>query len=151
MYSYISSASINREVKDIQEWESEDPGSFSMKAAYDLLANHISGQHNDLFTCLWKVKALPNVLTIPWRVLLDRIPTRMCLSRIGVLVDYTLCGTCQPKDESSQHLFLECKHAQTASSLCFKWIGILCVQHNDLKHHFESFNLVQVINYQNLV
>lgn len=79
-----------------------------------------------------------------WRVLLDTLPTRMYLSRRRVLVEFALCGMCQAEDESSQHLFLECKHAQSVWSLCFRWIGILGVQHNDLKCHFESFHLFRL-------
>jgi len=110
-----------------------------------------SGQHNKVFTCLWKVKAISKVITIAWRILLDRIPTRLCLSRRGVLVNTTSCGMCQVADESSQHLFVECKHAQRVWYMCFRWMGILYVQHNDLKHHFENFHIVQVSNKQNLV
>ena len=55
------------------------------------------------------------------------------------------------QDESCQHLFLECKYAMSVWSMCFRWIGILFVQHNDIKIHFESFHLFQVSNSQNLV
>jgi len=58
---------------------------------------------------------------------------------------------CQAMDESSQHLLLECEYAQSVWFMRFKWIGILFVQHNDLKCHFESFHLAQVSNKQNLV
>jgi len=77
MRSYISKVNMTKEVEDIQKWGSEDFGLFSVKSAYDRLANHASGQHDEVFTCLWKAKALPNVLTTTWRVLLDRIPSRI--------------------------------------------------------------------------
>jgi len=35
--------------------------------------------------------------------------------------------------------------------LCFNWIGILSVQHNDIKAHFQSFFLFQVSSKQNLL
>jgi len=151
MCSYISRVNMTKEVEDIQEWDSEDFELFSMKSAYHRLANHASRQHDEVFTCLWKAKALPNVLTTTWRVLLDKIPSRMCLRRREVLVTTTLCGMCGVKDESSKHLFLGCKHALSVWSLCFIWIDILFVQHNVLKCHFENFHLVQVSNKQNLV
>ena len=58
---------------------------------------------------------------------------------------------CQDLDESSQHLFLECKHAQSVWSKCFRWIDILFVQHNNLRCHFENFHLVQDGSKQDLV
>ena len=63
LYSIISSVSLDREVKDIKEWGSEDSGLFSVKLAYDMLVNHANGQHNEVFTYLWKVKELPKVVT----------------------------------------------------------------------------------------
>ena len=63
LYSFISRVSLDKEVKDVREWRSDDLGLLSVKSTYDLLAKHASGQHNELFTCLWKVKALPNVVT----------------------------------------------------------------------------------------
>jgi len=67
------------------------------------------------------------------------------------MVNTTICGMFQVSDESSQHLFLECKSAQRVWSLCFRWIDILSVQHNDLRYHFVIFHLVEVDSKQNLV
>ena len=105
----------------------------------------------EVFKLLWKAKAFPNVVTTAWRVLLGRIPTRMNLSRRGVTVNTTLCAMCQSKEESCQHLFLECKYAQRVWSLCLKWIGISFVQQNVLNLHLTSFCLSQTSNKQNLV
>ena len=104
-----------------------------------------------MFKYLWKAKAFLNVITTTWRVLLGRIPTRKSLSRRGVTLDTSLCALCQTKDESCQHLFLKCKVAQAVWLLCFKWIGILFVQHNDLMTHFENFYLSQASSTQNLL
>jgi len=67
------------------------------------------------------------------------------------VLNTTVCALCQSKEESCQHLFLECTHALRVWSLCFKWIGILFVQHKDLISHFESFHLAHSSNKQNLV
>ena len=120
-------------------WRSGESGLFLVRSAYDHLASLIRGPHNDLYRCLWKIKVLPNVLVMAWRVLLDRIPTRLALSRRGVTMNTPICAMCQAKEESSQLLFLECVNAQRVWSMCFRWIDILFVQHNDLKCHFENF------------
>jgi len=62
-----------------------------------------------------------------------------------------VCVLCQAKEESCQHLFIECKYAQQIWSLCLKWLGILFVQHNDIKDHFVSFHIAQASSKQNLV
>jgi len=128
---YISKVKLNREVKDEQVWGSEEP--FTVKSAYECLTNHARGSHDGLFKNLWKVKALLNVLITVWRVLLDRIPNGVCLIRIRVVVNTTTCAMCQASDETTHHLFLECKYAQCVWSMCFRWIDIMFVQHNNLK------------------
>jgi len=78
-------------------------------------------------------------------------PTRMCLRRRGVLLDTYVCALCELKEEFCQHLFLECKVASRVWDLCLRWIGILYVQHNDVRNHFESFMLTQGSNKQNQI
>ena len=54
-------------------------------------------------------------------------------------------------DESTHHLFLECKIKQCVWSMCYRWIGILFVQLKDMICHFEKFHLVHVSSKHNLV
>jgi len=53
-----------------------------------------------------------------------------------VVVDSVTCEMCQGSEETTQHLFLECKVAERVWSMCYRWIGILFVQNKDLKTHF---------------
>ena len=85
-------------------------------------------------------------MTTTWRV-----PTRVTLNRRGVVMQNTLCALCQTKEESCQHLFVECTHALWVWNVCHKWIGILSVQHNEIMIHFESFYLAQSNNKHNLI
>ena len=121
------------------------------KDAYECLAKHESGIQLDVFKYLWKVKAFPSVVTRAWRVLMDSLPTRECLGRRGVTMNTTLCALCQIKEESCQHLFLECKHALNVWLMCYRLFDLLFVQHKNIKSHFESFHLFQVNNKQNMV
>ena len=107
----------------------------------------------EAFKLLWKAKAFPNVTTTEWRSLLGRLPIRECFNRRGVALESTLCVLCQDKIKSYQHLFgIWCGFVCVCVwALCYKWIGILFVQHNDLKSHFESFFLTQASNKQNMV
>jgi len=86
-----------------------------------------------------------------WRALTDSLPTRGGLSKRGVIMNTTLCALCQTKDESCQHIFLECNRAMSVWLMCYKWVGILFVQHEDIRTHFESFHLFQVSSKQNMV
>jgi len=148
---HISTTMLSKEEKDIQVWGNDEKGCFTINAAYEYLAKHERGSRLDVYETLWKSKAFPSVLTTTWRVLMDRIPTRECLSRRGVTMNSILRALCQTKNESCQHLFLECRYAMSVWSMCYRWMGILSVQHNDLKTHFESFQFFQVSYNQNLV
>ena len=67
---------------------------FSVNSSYECLAKQSRGTQSDVFNFLWKTKAFPNVIVIAWRLLLDRIPTRVSLSRRGVTMESTLCAMC---------------------------------------------------------
>lgn len=49
------------------------------------------------------------------------------------MVSLSSCALCQAPEEGTQHLFVECAVAQRVWVLFFKWIGILIVQHKDLR------------------
>jgi len=83
-----------------------------VNSVYECLSKQSRGPCLEVFKLLWKAKAFPNVVMTTWRVLLGRIPTRVSLSRRGFTVNSTLYAMCQSKEESCQHLFLECKYAQ---------------------------------------
>jgi len=91
-----------------------------VKSACDCLGNYDTWQVNGIFYQLWHVKAFPNVLTTAWRILLDKMPTRSCLSKRGELVTHTGCEMCKATEETTQHLFFDCVVAQRVWSLCFK-------------------------------
>jgi len=75
MLRSLSSVKLNREVKE-NVWEGDKLGHFTVKITYEWLANYVKG-HNNGFKQLWMIKTRPNVVTIMWRVLLERISTRM--------------------------------------------------------------------------
>ena len=147
----LASANIVKDVNDVQVWTGDVSGRYSVRSAYDLIDKPNRGPQCQAFKYLWKAKAFPNVLTTAWRVLLGRVPTRMTLNRRGVVMQNTLCALCQKKEESCQHLLVECTHALRVWNLCHRWIGILSVQHNEIMIHFESFYLAQSNNKHNLI
>jgi len=147
----ISRVKVIKDEQDKQVWRGDESGSFTVKSAYECLEEPERGTPISSFGCLWKIKAFPNVMTTVWRVLLNRVPTRECLSKRGAMVNTIECAFCHSKEESCQHLFLECKHAVRVWDLCFRWVGIWSVQHNNIMINFESFYLIQHTHKQNLV
>ena len=151
MKIHLSSIMLSREQKDVQVWGNDVGKEFSVSSAYDCLTKQGRGSHSEVYINLWKAKAFPSVVTTTWRILTNSVPTRECLSRRWVMLNNALCALCQNIVESCQHLFLECKHAMSVWFMCLRWVGILFVQHNDVKTHFVNFHLFQISNKQNLV
>jgi len=147
----ISRVVVMKDENDALVWSSEANGCFTVSFAYECLGKTDRGPQIEAFRYLWKAKTFPNVMLTSWRVLLNRIPTRLCLRRRGVLLDTTECALCKTNEKLCQHLFLECKVACSVWSMFFRWIGVLFVKHNDVRVHFESFNLTQGSNKQNLI
>jgi len=147
--AHISRTIVKRQEPDIRVWGINDEGCFSVKSAY--ASRRGDGTCIAAFDLLWKAKAFPSVLTTAWRSLLDRLPTKECLSKRGVTMESTSCVFCHSKVKSSQHLFLECDVVVRVWDLCHRWINILSVQHNALQNHFNSFTLTQVSNKQEMV
>jgi len=148
---HISRATVTKDRKDARVWRSDESGSFTVSSAYECLVKADRSPQIVAFKYLWKIKTFPNVMITAWRVLLGRVLTKECLSKRAVMLDTVVCAMCQSEEESCQHLFLKCKHALSVWALCYRWIGIMFVQHNDLLIHFESFHLIQSSNKQNLV
>jgi len=137
----ISRVTLKKDEQDKQVWRRDESGNFTVKSAYKCLEEPDGGTQIFPFGYLWKTKAFPNVLITAWRVLLGRLPTRECLSKRGVMVNTTECALCQSKEETCQHLFIECKYAVRVWNLCFRWVGIWSAQHNNLRINFEGFSL----------
>ena len=93
-------------------------GEFSV-TAYKCLAIHVSNEYHGIFNQFWQVKTFPNVLSIEWRILLNKMPTRSSLIKRGVVVDSVACEMCQGLEETTQHLFLEYSVAQVWS-MCYR-------------------------------
>jgi len=62
-----------------------------------------------MFLKLWNLNRILRATIIGWRVLIDRIPTKKNLAKRGVKVANRLCDLCKEEDETTRHLFFECK------------------------------------------
>ena len=116
-------------------------GDFSVKSAYVCLADFDSSMGDGVFKLLWQVKPYLMCYLLPGGVYGTNCQQDLIFVRRGVQVSSLNCVLCQASEESTQHLFVECTLTQLVWSQCFKWIGILFIQHKDLKRHFESFHL----------
>ncbi|GJV35329.1 RNA-directed DNA polymerase, eukaryota [Tanacetum coccineum] len=71
------------------------------------------------------VKFIPiKVNVFSWRARRDRLPTRVNLSRRGVLLDSHLCPLCNAAMEDVQHVFFRCDVARVVLRKICRWWDI---------------------------
>jgi len=76
--------------------------------AYMLLMRDSTDENQDeAFNELWKLK-IPSKASFAWRLIRDRLPTKMNLRRRNIKSLDSLCLFCRNKEEGATHLFFSC-------------------------------------------
>jgi hypothetical protein len=121
--------------EDAWRWRLEDDGVFSVKSVYLLLGNifamepEFGTQELRVFNNIWKSPVPSKVIAFAWKLLRNRIPTRVNLLHRGVEVNggVVSCVFCQRRDEDASHLFLFCDFAAGVWKAIFRWLGVVIV------------------------
>jgi len=108
----ISNAKWDVRRDDRMVWVGEGTQEYTVKSGYSILIGVSSMQSSVSFKLLWSLSAAPLVIVGAWRILLDKLPTRINLARRGVQLANQLCPLCQKDVESIDHLFNTCFVAQ---------------------------------------
>jgi len=122
-------------------WKGGVSQSFSVNSAYNLVRKDKETMFSPIFCKLWKSKAIPSATLMTWRLLENKLATRVNLSRRWVLVDSSLCGLCGLVEESCCHLFFDCSFARRVWGLCHRWVGALVASQIQPKCNFDHFRL----------
>jgi len=99
---------IQQGSKDKVVWDAEEGGEFSVKSAYGALHLCTPSESDQAMKVLCDIKVIPNVLTLAWRILKGRVPTRDNLRRKGVTLTSLLCPLSNEEEETVSHLFGVC-------------------------------------------
>ena len=88
-------------------WLANSNGQYSVRSAYNVMREDVVEEIQDeVFEELWKLKVPSKVATFAWRLLKDRLPTKVNLRRRKLELDDFLCPFCRSREESAVHLFL---------------------------------------------
>ena len=74
---------------------------FMVNSAYFQVRKDRVGEVSSVYSKLWRCKALPSALVTAWRVMENKIATRVNLERRGVVVENLVCGLCGKVEELS--------------------------------------------------
>lgn len=95
-----------------------------------------------VFTQLWKNPAPLKVVALSWKVLLNRIPTRLNLVRRNVIPTNAsvLCVCCNLVKESANHLFLHCFETWKIWLYLQRWLEMSFITPPNLSCHWMCWN-----------
>jgi len=125
--------------EDSWVWKGGEALSYTVKSAYNRLRGGQEGENATVFKQFWRSKALPSALVTTWRVLENKLATRVNLGKC--VVESSLCSLCRVEKESNSHLFFESSFLWLVWSRCFTWLGVQFVSHNDQLLNFSQFRL----------
>ncbi|CAJ2655494.1 unnamed protein product [Trifolium pratense] len=125
---------------DRWQWRPDPDTGYSVRGAYQLLTSHISVTMDDADNLIWHPQVPLKVSILAWRLLRDRLPTKVNLVTRGVLSSTAHscifgCG----EAESAHHLFISCSTVGSLWDLVRSWIGIPLVGFTTLRDHFVQF------------
>jgi len=135
----ISKVHWGTEGQNRKVWAEDDQEVYTVKSGYKVLNKEDQMQTSKVFKLLWNLKIAPSALVHAWRLLLDKLPTRINLVKRGMQLMNMLCPLCQEGVKTSQHLFGTCKVAQKVWDQCDRWVGNAIVRHESPIIHFLSF------------
>ncbi|CAJ2678808.1 unnamed protein product [Trifolium pratense] len=138
--SLLLDISLQDQTIDRWQWSPDPDIGYTVGGAYQLLTSHASVTLDDAENLVWHSQVPLKVSIFAWRLLRDRLPTRVNLVTRGVLS--STAGTCVfgcGAAELAHHLFLSCSFAGSLWDLVRAWIGISLVDFTNLRDHFVQF------------
>ncbi|CAJ2679133.1 unnamed protein product [Trifolium pratense] len=125
---------------DRWQWRPDPDTGYSVRGAYQLLTSHVSVTMDEADKLIWHPQIPLKVSIFVWRLLRDRLPTKVNLVTRGVLSSTAHscifgCG----EAETAYHLFISCSTVGSLWDLVRSWIGIPMVGFTTLRNHFVQF------------
>ncbi|MCH91106.1 70 kDa peptidyl-prolyl isomerase, partial [Trifolium medium] len=100
--------SLQAQSSDTWQWRLDHVRGFSVRGAYQLLTTHPIGPVAAVEDLIWHKHVPLKVSIFAWRLLRDRLPTKINLARGIITPEAQFCVTGCEGVESAQHLFLSC-------------------------------------------
>ncbi|PNX56077.1 70 kDa peptidyl-prolyl isomerase, partial [Trifolium pratense] len=125
---------------DRWQWRPDPDTGYTVGGVYQLLTSQDSVTMDDAENLIWHSQVPLKVSIFVWRLLRDRLPTRLNLVTRGVLsLPAATCVFGCGAAESAHHLFLSCSIAGSLWDLVRAWIGISLVDFTTMRDHFVQF------------
>lgn len=88
---------------------------------------------------MWSTSAPSNPICLSWKVLLDRVQSKVNLVKRYVSLPSAVCSLCATSLEFTDHLFFPCPFAWQVWARIVNWLGWSCVFPSTAKDHLRKF------------
>ncbi|XP_039688673.1 uncharacterized protein [Medicago truncatula] len=121
-------------------WLPDPVEGYTVRGSYRLLTTKDVPLRDPATSLIWHNQVLLKVSLFAWRLLHDRLPTKVNLVQRRVLdTEASMCVSDCGMSETAQHLFLTCDAFSSLWPLVRHWLGIIGVDTNVLLDHFFQF------------
>lgn len=72
-------------------WSDEVTHVFTVKYAYKLLDKEENEENNTILDQFWNIKALPSAQVVGWKILLNKVSTKVNLHNRGIELENIMC------------------------------------------------------------
>ncbi|MCH79282.1 cysteine-rich receptor-like protein kinase [Trifolium medium] len=136
----LHTVSLQAHSPDSWQWQLDPIRGYLVRDVYQLLTSQEYVPLDAANNLLWHKQVPLKVSIFAWRLLRDRLPTRVNLATRGIIdPDAQLCVSGCGGVESAQHLFISCSVFGSLWSLVRSWIGVHSVDPQSLPDHFYQF------------
>jgi hypothetical protein len=131
---------LQSDISDRWLWDSNNDDVYTVRGAYQILTTMADPPSVGVGELVWHKQVPLKVSIMAWRLLLDRLPTKVNLVRRGCLdVEAAGCMAGCGIAETANHLFLHCTTFGEVWHHIRAWIGVSGVDPHDLSDHFIQF------------
>jgi len=131
-------------------WIEDLSHGYSISSTYRIIRGGRGEDWFGMFNLFRRIKALSSAQLTAWRVLGNKIATKVNLLRRGVAVRNSLCSFCREKEEEFFHLFFDCRISWLTWNLCYAWLGITTFVPFHAFSHVFQFRLCNALESVNL-
>ena len=131
---------LQSNVSNRWQWELDKHDGYKVRDVYQALTHMAAPTLDVTANLVWHKQVPLKVSIVVWRLLKDRLPTKINLQRRGIaqVID-TMCVSGCGKEEFASHLFLHCHVFGSIWQHIRSWIGVTGVDTDNVSEHFQQF------------
>ena len=131
---------LQTNVSDKWQWELDKKDGYTVRDVYQALTHTAASNLDRTANLVWHKQVPQKVSIVAWRLLKDRLPTKLNLQRRGVAqVTDTLCVSGCGEEESATHLLFHCPVFGAIWQHIRSWIGVSGVDSDNVNDHLLQF------------